>query len=367
MTRWTRRLAGAAALAALGAVALTDVACSSIGDPGGTPDGLPHGGTGQFRLLESEETGISGPLDGRAIVLIDRATESGMATGDFLFYAQAPLLEEPPELPDDHPRDEIFWPAFEARRIHRGEVREEGVGAYDFGPEVLAASEGWEGGEVYDPWVAVDDDGTARLYYAAAGGIGVAEASSVDGSFAKVAGPVLDADDVGGEVPRRPSVVRGVDGAWWMYFSAGGALGVARSEDGTRFTVQDGLRIDFAEGEADMVRSPEVARIHPGAVRVETPAERTLIRLYFESVREDGTHRVYVAGSDDGLTFERHPLPAMEQTEVRFPAPRVLDPRVTLLYASFPFFGAGVYQTRAITVAVAPADESFVPEEEEAE
>jgi hypothetical protein len=356
-----------AAVGALAALALCDVACSSIGDPGGMPDGLPHGGTGQFRLLQREETGISGPLAGRAIVLIDIAVQSGTPAGGFLFYAQAPLLDEPPELPEDHPRDDIFWEAFGPRTIHRGPAREEGTGAYDFGPEVLAATEDWEGGEVFDPWPVVDEDGTTRLYYAAAGGIGVAEASSVDGTFAKAPGPIVAPEDVGGETPRRPTVVRGVDGAWWMYLSAGDSLFAARSEDGASFEMLDGLRFEDAQGQPDEGDSPEVATIHPGAVRVDTPADRTLIRLYFESVREDGSRRIYVAGSEDGLAFVRHPRPVMEQTDVRFPSPVLLDERVTLLYASLPFFAAGIYQTRAITVAVSPAGESFLPEEEDAE
>jgi len=355
-----------AVIVALAALALCDVACSSIGDPGGTPDGLPHGGTGQFRMLQRDETGISGPLAGRAIVLIDIAVESAMPAGGHLFYAQAPLLDEPPELPEDHPPGEVFWEAFGPRTIHRGAAREEGTGAYDYGPEVLAATEGWEGDEVFDPWAVVDDDGTARLYYAAAGGIGVAEASSVDGTFSRAAGPIVAPEDAGGEPPRRPTVVRGVDGAWWMYFSAGGSLFAARSEDGVGFEVLDGLSFEHTEGESDEGASPEVAMIHPGAVRVETRAERALIRVYFESVREDGSHTTYVAGSEDGLAFVRHPRAVMEQTDVRFPAPLLLDERVTLLYESLPFFG-GAYQTRAVAVAVSPAGDSFVPEEENAD
>lgn len=348
--RGLRRGLGAATLVALAAIA----GCSAIGDPGGMPDGLPHGGTGQFRFLDATETGITGPLPGRAMVLRDRAIESAMAAGGSLFYAQATLMEEPPMVPEDHPAGEVYGPAFGPRAIHRGAPRETGVGAFDAGPQVLAATEAWEGADVFDPWALVDDDGTVRLYYAAAGGIGVAEASAVEGPFSKAPGPILDEGDAVSGAPRRPSVVRGIDGAYWMYFDAGGAIRVAVSSDGRAFTVMGDVSL---EGD-DETESPEVRVANPGAVAIETTADRTLIRLYFESIREDGAHRVYVAGSADGVTFERHPREVMENADIRFPAPDVVDTRVTLLYLNLPFFG-GLLQTRGVSVAVAPAGQRF--------
>ncbi|MCA9606160.1 MAG: hypothetical protein KC619_11225 [Myxococcales bacterium] len=328
-------------------------ACSTIGDPGGQPAGLPHGGTGAFRLLDGEEVGIVGSLPGRALVLRD-AIESACPADGYLFYATAGLLDEPPMLPEDQPPGDIFWPAFEPRTIHRGELREEGHGGYAAGPEVLAATEAWEGGEVYDPWVLVED-GVARLYYAAAGGIGLAEAPSAGGTFTKVSGPLLAEG-------RRPSVIRGVDGALWMYFEVDGAIHAARSEDGRSFTSMGPITLsgdDDGDGTELRVGSP-------GALRVESRGERVLVRLYFESVRdgvvEDAeAHVFYVAGSEDGLAFERYALPVMEQTDIRFPAPVPVDDRITLLYGNLPFFG-GAFLTRAVVVAVAPAGFRFAPE-----
>ena len=338
-------------------LAMIDAGCATIGDPGGSPDGLPHGGTGEFRLLDSSETGIFGD-PGTALVLRGPAIESAMPAGGHVFYATAPVLETPPMLPMDWPRNEVFWDAFEPRRIHRGVARTEGVGAFDFGGEVLAASETWEGAEVFDPWVAIDDDGTARLYYAADGGIGVAEAPSVDGTFTRVgSGPVLGPEAARTGAPRRPSVVRGIGGGWWMFFDAGGELRAARSDDGVSFTLADPL---VFEGD-DEGTSAEVAMTHPGAVTVETAAERQIVRLYFESVRADGTHMAYVAGSEDGTLFARHPRAVAPQSDMRFPAPLLVDDRVTLLYANLPFFG-GAFQTRVLVVSVAPAGVSFVPE-----
>ena len=340
--------------------ALWLLGCSTIGDPGGVPDGLPHGGTGEFRLLDSEELAIIGSLPGRALVTRD-AVESAMPVGGSLFYATARLVDEPPALPEDQPPGEIFWPAFEPRRIHRATLREEGFGGYAVGDAVLSANEDWEGGEVYDPWVTVDAEGVARLYYAAAGGIGLAEARSVEGPYARIGdGLILPGD---GAPLRRPSVIRGADGAWWMYYDSGAQVHAARSLDGREFEPMGPITLtgeDEGEGR-------EVSIGRAGAVRIATRAGRVLVRLYLESAREDllevGTaHVIYVAASADGLSFERYPRPVMPQTDMRFPAPQVVDDRVTLLYGNLPFFG-GPYLTRAVVASVGPAGHRFAPAE----
>lgn len=337
------------------AISLIVCGCSAIGDPGGQPDGLPHGGTGQFRLLDNPEVGIISSLPGRAMVLTNDAIESAMPAGGHLFYATAPDLATPPMLPADHPVNEIFWAAFEGRRIHRAAARDTGVGAFDAGGPVLVASETWEGGEVFDPWVVIDDDGTARLYYAAAGGIGVAEAPSVEGTFTRVVSDPIVAD------ARRPSVVRGPDDAWWMYFEADDGIEAARSDDGLAFTVMGPLTF---VGE-DVDDGVEIGMASPGAVRVDTRAGRVLIRLYFESLRDGAVegrvaHRFHVAASEDSMVFVRHPRAAMEQTDIRFPAPLLLDDRVTLLYGNLPYSG-GPFLTRAVVVAVGPSGQRFDP------
>lgn len=354
-----RALLCVVSLLALGLIA---PACSTIGDPGGMPDGLPHGGTGAFRLLDNEETGISGS-PGAAMFLFEPAFENAMVQGDFVFFTAAPPLDEPPMPPEDFPRNEIYWEAFQPRRIQRGVRREEGFAAFDPADEVLTASEPWEGEEIFDPWV-VEDGGTFRMYYAGDGGIGVAEASALDGTFTRVAGPVLGPDDAASGSPRRPSVVRGPDGDWLMYYDAGGEIRLARSSDGVAFSPVGAISL---EGE-DLGESPEVEARNPGAITVTTSAGRSIVRVYFESIREDGTHRIYVAGSFDGVEFERHELQLFESVDLRFPAPLTVDTRVTLLYASLPAFSRGRIsrnlQVRALVVGAAPAGESFLPESE---
>ncbi|HEY8428540.1 MAG TPA: hypothetical protein VIL20_09210 [Sandaracinaceae bacterium] len=335
-------------------------ACSAIGDPGGMPRGYPHGGTGQFRPLEPDEVGIA---DGRAIALQNTAIEAAMVAGGFLYYAAAPRLDEPPEPPEGFPESEVLWDAFAPRAIFRSEPRDN-LG-FSRGTQVLAASEAWEGEEVFDPWAVIDGD-VVRLYYAAEGGIGVAT-STGGGAFARERAPILDGDDALAGVPRRPSVVRGPDGAWWMYYDAGGAIGVARSEDGIAFARIDAdpstPAIDPIVIEGDDGRDTEELSVgHPGAVSLVTITGRHLVRVYFESRRDDGTILPYVAGSEDGVNFERHEVPIMAELDVRFPSPLLLDDRVTLLYANVPFRSGG-HQMRKLIGAVSPAGESFAPDE----
>src|SRR4029078_5689405 len=104
-------------------------------------------------------------------------------------------------LPDGWPAGDIYWPAFGPRTIQRAS-HIEGKQGFMPGASILAAQATWEGADVFDPWVVVLEDGTARLYYAAAGGIGLAVASSIDGTFERVS----DAPLLSGTM-RRPSVV----------------------------------------------------------------------------------------------------------------------------------------------------------------
>src|SRR5690606_23179062 len=78
-------------------LALLGAACSAIGSGPGQPEGLPHGGTGPFRLLTAAETMVPPTPSGSTVNDRDRGIENGMAAGGHLFYAAAePLdLEEP--------------------------------------------------------------------------------------------------------------------------------------------------------------------------------------------------------------------------------------------------------------------------------
>jgi hypothetical protein len=111
-------------------------------------------------------------------------------------------------------------------------------------PVVLKADQAWEGTSIADP-SALLSNGQVLLYYAAAGGIGLA--TSADGlTFTKTGAPVLAPDPTDPaaawetSTPHAPSVAVFPDGSWHMLYGAGGAIGEATSADGQTWTRADG-------------------------------------------------------------------------------------------------------------------------------
>jgi hypothetical protein len=88
-------------------------------------------------------------------------------------------------------------------------------------------------------------------------------------------------------------------------------------------------------------------------VTLTTGVDRTIIRLYFESRREDGTRFLMMAGSTDGTTFSRYGIPVISDPDRRDPSPLVLDLRTTILHAHAPRTVGG-RQGRGIIGTVAP-------------
>lgn len=113
----------------------------------------------------------------------------------------------------------------------------------DFGrspPVVLAADAPWEGAALGGPFaLRVKDE--IFLYYSAAGGIGVAR--SVDGlTFQKVPGPVFTRDPASpweATEVRAPSVYVLPDGRIRMLYASGRSIGEAESTDGVHFVRVD--------------------------------------------------------------------------------------------------------------------------------
>jgi hypothetical protein len=103
--------------------------------------------------------------------------------------------------------------------------------------EVLVPAAAWEGASLSGPSaLKVGDE--IFLYYAAAGGIGLAR--SRDGfAFTREPGPVLAASAAAAwetTVPEAPSVARLPDGRFRMLYAAGKAIGEAESVDGVTWT-----------------------------------------------------------------------------------------------------------------------------------
>jgi len=349
-------------IASLASALVGAAGCSLLGTGPGQPEGLPHNGVGPYRDLTPDESGNSRP--GVAVLHRTIALERGMEGGLHLFYSGAalPAASSDAGVPDagtddagssdagssdagvsdagtEMPSSEVDWAALpEGRRIFRSAPREEDWG-YDAGSVVLAPEGGpaWEGGYVTHPWAVETDDG-ALLYYAAAGGIGVARASSIDGSFARVGSdPVLG--PIGGVVPRCPAVVRtegtGIEAPFFMVYEADGEVRTASSEDGLSFVDRGPIAIppiarrDARDGE-------EVEVGCPGAAIATPSSGRRFVRIYYESRRDNGAVLVGLVATADGATYDVHPIPVISEYDRSMPTPRTIDARLSLLLSWSP-------------------------------
>ena len=344
-------------IALAGAQSVLAMGCSLLGSPGSQPEGLPHGGTGPFRDTTVEETGVAVP-SGAIVGPGEEAMERAMVVGGMLFYsAAAPIPAMPmPDggMPDDggvmddagvtdagaidagamedDPAPDVDWSAHRPRRILRSAGRPENLG-FATGTVVLEADATWEGGWVGSPW-AIATDGGALLYYQAEGGIGVARAGELGGAFARVGdAPILAAS--GSEIPAHPTVIdasalEGEDARFQMFFERGGLVRRATSDDGLEWTDAGPIAIP-AMPERDERDSPEVRLGAPGAVVVRTEAGRSVLRLYYESHRMNGTVLLGMVASTDAREFEALGRPVVLERDRRRPTPFALDTRITLL------------------------------------
>ncbi|MDB4934931.1 MAG: hypothetical protein JWP87_1903 [Labilithrix sp.] len=217
--------------AVIGAAALLALSCATTGAEGKGDQNLPTAGVGPFRKLAGDEVPGIAPF-----VLDDRVA----------IYRE-PAVLAPAIATDDEPT--ILFAV--AKRMGADVIvrtrADDGRAFFgtngDFGktpPVVLAADVPWEGGSVNGPFVLrVNDE--VLLYYAAAGGIGVAR--SMDGfAFRKERGPIFARDPSSSwetsEV-RAPSVYVLPDGRVRMLYAAGSAIGEAESIDGVHFVRVD--------------------------------------------------------------------------------------------------------------------------------
>lgn len=329
-------------------------ACGTGGEKSnGGMIGLPTSGLGTFRRLDTSE--ISGRLGVRTAGLVESAMVlRGAGPQQLLFYAIANVPADVPA-PDagtdvDAGPPEPDLAQFLPRHIWRTNF---GTGpSYSGGSVVLEASEAWEGGAVYDPWAIVLPDGRVRLYYAAAGGIGVAESDTATGTFTRLGtAPVLRG-------LRRPTVTTHPDGTpgFFLYAEQSGSIVAASSSDGVTFDAPRLVELGFPPSDA----GPAQASVgSPGAGVQHPEVDPPRIILFFESRRADGSRTLGMAGSRNGLDFERATLPPLG-TNLRegFPAPDFIDAHTTLLYFTFANVLDG-RASRALTVAVSPGTLRF--------
>jgi hypothetical protein len=213
--------------------------CATIGSPTGGNTGLPSADVGPFRALAKTE------VLGVAPFVLD---------GDGLPYREPSVLAVDPTDPSS---SNVYLFVVASMTVgtstHTVLVRTRADDARSFygnalddmngtttPARVLSASLGWEGEDLAGP-SALYVGLKVFLYYAAAGGIGLAQSS--DGlHFVKVSSPVLTADPAATwetTTPSAPSVAILPDGTFDMMYSAGTSIGEATSTDGLHFTRVD--------------------------------------------------------------------------------------------------------------------------------
>lgn len=293
-------------------------ACGTGAAPAGGDQNLPNARVGPFRVLRTGETTRKAPFvfesglwRDPAIVALGEGPEAG-ATRARLFLAGGGANNG--------------FLAFTdlAQAVDRGN----GVPT-----RVLEAAEEWEAGALGAPSVLVDQE-KWLLFYAAGGCIG--RAVSTDGEHFERAPrtPVLCGDERG--PVGAPSIARGGDGGFRLFYEQAGAILEARALDaeGSAFGAGETvLRASTEEGSYDAggVGDPCALPLTAAAASV---TGRTVRYLYYTAHTADGTPAIGLAArfGDDG-PLERAREPVLTRYRAHAPTALVL-PTMTLLYAS---------------------------------
>lgn len=210
---------------------LGTIACGTLASPGSGDLGLPTANVGPFNAL----------------------TQAEVATGDvppFVFLDESAQYSEPSVIPQSSDTsspavilyavshassgDEIVRTRADDGRSFYGDSVDRQENPSHVPPVVLRASQPWEGGSVSGP-SALRVGSAVWLYYAAAGGIGLAKSTDGGMTFTALPQPVLATDHgVGWEftAPRAPAVAQLPDGSFHMLYASGDAVGEAVSADG---------------------------------------------------------------------------------------------------------------------------------------
>ena len=329
--------------------------CATLADSGGGDTNMPNAGAGPFREIEQLELGRGvapfalgddGDFPRDASILdVDGDLQSLEAWGYVAHTVFAEGVEPDPAAPANEIVRHI---ALDGRSFDR------------FPIAVLTAEPGWEGGVAGSPsalWVGDE----VWLYYAAAGGVGLA-VSSDGAAFSRVGdGPVLS--PAGGweqqAVPQSPTVVRLEDGGFHMFYelttSAGPVIGEARSADGISWQ-RVGQQPALAAGAANGWEGGGVEA--PFAVLTRSAEGRLIEQLYYGAISAEGDRVVALAARYDAEgSFQRASAPvfgtsgSLEPTEPCV----VRHDGFSLLFASARRGTSAAQDYPAVAVGVAPA------------
>lgn len=349
-------------LVGLAAATAWVTACGVKAPPSGGDENLPNANAGPFRVLRQGEM----PPQDRIFPFAIRRKGT-----------RNPSALDADGRPDTHA---VWLYVASSEGIEPGEppvviLRYDAADARSFDPReadatVLVASEAWEGGVVDAPSVLrVGDE--IRMYYAAAGGIGLA--SSLDGSvFTKHPVPVLEAAGQGwdrGVVPSDPSVVRMDDGTFRMFYEAGPGIGEARSNDGVVWErVSDEPALwpvpapDFPTPEEDTVYEPfdDVTVGDPHAVLDTSALGRRILRVYYTGSNRIGLWSLGMAARYVGQEALQRAYGKVLGNDHAPTGPSVVFfDRFTMLYFTAPEDQRDAESAPAIAVGVAPATVSL--------
>jgi len=294
-------------------LAAFSISCATTGAKGEGDRNLPTVGVGPFRKLAAEEV-------------------PGIAP--FVFDDRVAVYREPAVLPGEGEAAILYAVGRQGGvdvivRTRADDGRAFFGSTGDFGktpPVVLSGDLPWEGPSVSGPFV-LRVNAEILLYYAAAGGIGMAR--SDDGMvFHKERSPVLTRDPASAwettEV-HAPTVYVLPDGRVRMFYAAGASIGEAESIDGVHFQRVDPDRstpaVEPVLGPAPPAppgsllpneRPPfDTARVgDPCALVGTTPTGRLHIRVLYTGVDASGGSTIGFAGRyGDMGPLERQPAP----------------------------------------------------------
>jgi len=354
----------------LPALALTAAvaACATLPSAGPDDAVLPNAEAGPFREIEQRELGASraaplvidddeGFTRDPSVVDLDGDPATLAAAGYFAVTLH----------PDEGPADPAALPGAIVRHD-----TEDGRSFARNAAVVLEPEAAWEGGTVGEP-SAIRSGSEIWLYYAAAGGVGLAR--SPDGlAFTREPAPVLAPDASGweqGAAPGSPGITKMPDGTLRMFYEvalAGGAsaIGEARSADGLtweRVGYGPVLAPAAPAGEGEDAPYDDAGVGDPAPVLATSATGRVVLRVYYAARSSAGRASIGLAArlADAEGPLERATAPVFGGSASSAPAAPwvVVHPGFSLLFATQPADAEPAYPT--VIAGVAPATVELPP------
>jgi hypothetical protein len=336
-------------------------ACATIPEKGGGGENLPTAVAGPFRALTQDEIGnnrvapnaMEDDVFSRDPSVID--VDGDPATLEVAGYFGAAVAQGMTKPTATDPTRAILrFGALDGRSFdHAAEV-------------VLEPTETWEGGVIGHP-CALHVGKEIWLFYAAAGGIGLAKSS--DGhTFTRVPGPVLGVATSGWDhdaIPTSPGVVLLDDGQLRMFYESpvmpdSSAIGEAGSSDGITWTRRDTQPSLAPSAPGDDADPPydDAAVGSPSPIVARSTDGRATLRVYYGARNHLGARVIglaarYIEVPDAEL--QRATAPVFGTTKPLSPSEpsALIYPDFTLLFATEKSSTSS--PVPAVAVAVAPA------------